>query len=358
MQTTRSHSCDSIFDQIKTAKLARTHSSDSASTSIIQPERLARSHSNNSIVSPLEARVDTSWHSAGQSHHTSVHQLPILRGTREFAPSALYLAPYLISNILSAAQVGRNKKMIDGFLSRNTIMKAAREPVSSCLQKMVDSKFHDKLMSFDTSPTSTREFMLDLTAPNPEATSILNVSNTKFREDQRIYEMFIQWIITSPPSRFPQIEELELDDVPMAFGTNLNSIIEAKLPLPEDSIWRKLLACIPLIGIVSSVINERSLKAKIAATASPQQISDCIIVKNHYKISSIIRECLTVALVVTSVALTVFALPIGLGLIAGAGFIGAGFVGYHSYALYKNKQLIHQLHHRTEEAPGLARRVK
>lgn len=111
----------------------------------------------------------------------------------------------------------------------------------------------------------------------------------------------------------------------------------------EDSIWRKLLACIPAIGIIFSVVNEKSLKDKITNANTPERVVELIKIKNHYKIASIVRSILTVVLAVSVLALGFFS--VGLSVTAGIGitaFKGSCAV-YYSYSLHKNRQLIEEL---------------
>ena len=111
---------------------------------------------------------------------------------------------------------------------------------------------------------------------------------------------------------------------------------------PEDSIWRKLLSCIPIIGIVPTAINERSLKKKITTADQHKKVIKCINIKNHYKGCSIIRQSLTVALV-SSIALMALSPAIGIGVLVAAGVIGGSFIAYNAYALHKNRELVQEL---------------
>lgn len=102
--------------------------------------------------------------------------------------------------------------------------------------------------------------------------------------------------------------------------------------IPEDSIYRKLLACVPLIGIIPTVINEGSLRKKITATStSPNQLVKLITIKNHYKIASIVRKILTVALVVA---------VIGQKVLIASAVVGTAFIAHYAYNIYKNRQII------------------
>lgn len=105
--------------------------------------------------------------------------------------------------------------------------------------------------------------------------------------------------------------------------------------IPEDSIYRKLLACIPIIGAISTFFNERSLSAKIMCSYDPDRIVRLINVKNDYKIASIIRELLSLTTIVTRVALSHLSLSVGIG----TGIALIGCIAFHAYGIYKNKQI-------------------
>lgn len=126
-------------------------------------------------------------------------------------------------------------------------------------------------------------------------------------------------------------------------GLEFEKLILVDRPIPEDSIFLKLLSCIPLFGIIPAVINECSLQKKAQQTEDPARLIKVINVKNHYKIASIARKLLTVALIITGVALGVLTGGLGIGVAIGAAIIGSCFVSIYSYRIHKNKQLIHEL---------------
>lgn len=106
-----------------------------------------------------------------------------------------------------------------------------------------------------------------------------------------------------------------------------------------------LLACIPIIGIIPSFIMESSINKIIAdigfgyilhrteRITKVNNVIKLIRIKNHYKISSIIRDFLSVVLLVSVVACNVLVVA----MIEGSSLIG------HTRRIYKNKQLIDEL---------------
>jgi hypothetical protein len=111
----------------------------------------------------------------------------------------------------------------------------------------------------------------------------------------------------------------------------------------EDSIYRKLLACIPVIGIIPTVFNELSLEARISKDRNPARLVKFITVKNHYAIASIIREVLSIALLIAGVAYNVLKGDIRMAITAATGIIAGSSIAYNAYAIYKNSQRISEL---------------
>lgn len=116
----------------------------------------------------------------------------------------------------------------------------------------------------------------------------------------------------------------------------------------EDSIWLKLLAYVPFIGAIFSMACQKSLNEKIGLDGiQKDRLVKLISIKNHYKIASIVRTILNVAVAVSILALSHLGFGLGLGIAVGIGagfslFMGACTV-YHSYALHKNRQLLQEL---------------
>lgn len=120
---------------------------------------------------------------------------------------------------------------------------------------------------------------------------------------------------------------------------------------PENSIFRKILACIPLLGIIPTIINEDRLRAKIQPEKDSATLVTLIEVKNRYKVASIIRGLLSMALLVTGIATGIFG-SLGLGL-AICGLIVAGCcISEYAYRIHKNKHIIEILQ-KTNKLSGL-----
>lgn len=125
-----------------------------------------------------------------------------------------------------------------------------------------------------------------------------------------------------------------------------------KVPqLPEDSKLRKVLACIPLFGIIPTILNERSLKAKARHPDYKPILKDIIRVKNHYKIASIIRTGLTLLLAIAAVVAIIaagvltggLALGVGLGVGFGASVMAARFAASYAERIHRNQELLKKI---------------
>ena len=118
---------------------------------------------------------------------------------------------------------------------------------------------------------------------------------------------------------------------------------------PEDSIWRKLAACIPVIGYYFSITNQRSLSEKITTWKGNETKAQLIFVKNHYKYATIVRNALTVAAVA------------GLGFSTAVPAVAALAVSssvYNVYAIVKNRQLANELSASHDPIENLHNRLK
>lgn len=120
------------------------------------------------------------------------------------------------------------------------------------------------------------------------------------------------------------------------------------IDIEENSTLMKVLSCIPILGNIPTVIQEQSLGLKIAFTDEVPRLIELIKVKNKYKVASIVRELIEIALIVTGIALGV--LSIGLGTICAA--ISAFYVGINISRIIENKKVINILQ-TTGVMPGL-----
>lgn len=114
------------------------------------------------------------------------------------------------------------------------------------------------------------------------------------------------------------------------------------LAIPEDTKWRKFLACIPLVGVAFSLINQRSLMKKINECQDPEWTIKLINVKNDFKCASMIEELLSTAIIITSVAVAFFN-PIGAAIAVTVGLAGVSAFAINAYMIHSNRQLIKEL---------------
>ncbi len=122
------------------------------------------------------------------------------------------------------------------------------------------------------------------------------------------------------------------------WGLNPSMIVKAdEGPIPEDSRLRKFLACLPIVGIAITILNERSLQKRIRRSRDLTRIVKMIQVKNHYKIASIIRSILTAAVVV-AVAFAVFKASVFILIAGGAACVVGGGVAI-AYACFRHKNV-------------------
>lgn len=110
--------------------------------------------------------------------------------------------------------------------------------------------------------------------------------------------------------------------------------------IEENSTLMKVLSCIPVIGILPFVIQDRSLALKIslASEAEVHRLVELITVKNQYKVIAGVRGLLNIALVVAGLAF---------GVLSTAGYFAIAFfilrlTGIIN-AFYENKGVIHIL---------------
>lgn len=156
-----------------------------------------------------------------------------------------------------------------------------------------------------------------------------DVLNTHFRLERYLS------VISPPPLTHTDLFSLSQEKLQaLSASTDL-----LRTCIPEDSLLRKLLTCIPLVGIIPALINERSLEIKISKPETNNYKAKLVTIKNHYKICSVIREILSLALIVNQIAVSAFNWPIGIC----AGIIAVSSVAFNVYGIYKNTKLINDL---------------
>ncbi|HSX11408.1 MAG TPA: hypothetical protein VLF94_06825 [Chlamydiales bacterium] len=97
----------------------------------------------------------------------------------------------------------------------------------------------------------------------------------------------------------------------------------ARTNIAEDSIGMKALCCLPLVGSIVTVFQEKSLAKQLEGTADPVRVVELIEVKNDYKKAAVVGDVATVALLVAGIALgvighVIFSIIIGLRVISAA----------------------------------------
>lgn len=108
-------------------------------------------------------------------------------------------------------------------------------------------------------------------------------------------------------------------------------------------------ACLPIFGTFIALYNERSLTTKISETNDSDKVIRLITIKNYYNIASIVREILSIALIVAGIALAFLLSPIGNMILIGSGIgvsvamISTGCVAFNAYKINKNNQIINNL---------------
>lgn len=121
-------------------------------------------------------------------------------------------------------------------------------------------------------------------------------------------------------------EYYDLVDAKDSEGISQPSSVD--IHFPEDSLFYKLLACIPIIGTISTLLNEGSLRVKIIQSKNIQQTNRLINVQNHYKIAAIIRELLSVAIVIASLAVGMLGVIAGVKMVAASQMIGDHYITF------------------------------
>lgn len=110
----------------------------------------------------------------------------------------------------------------------------------------------------------------------------------------------------------------------------------------EDSKFRKFLACIPLVGVVFSLINQHTLMEKIKISKNPLRVIKLIDVKNDFKYASMVRGVISTACITAAVGVALFN-PLGAAVAVTVGLAGVSALVINAYKIKKNKQLIQEL---------------
>jgi hypothetical protein len=145
----------------------------------------------------------------------------------------------------------------------------------------------------------------------------------------------------------PAIQPQVVAQQPQAEQEFPEVVPQPRAHIAEDSTWRKLLSCVPIVGFFILKKNVNSLVRKINGTRNLAEQANYVRIINHYKVAQMARVLLQTAIIISVVALTILAPPVGIGLgVLGAAIIGLQTAGgafgiaYNSYAIYKNKQFI------------------
>lgn len=115
-----------------------------------------------------------------------------------------------------------------------------------------------------------------------------------FLEEFNKYPQLVSWHYPSnmPPS-VPQNDHLlKLRQI---LPLRAWKMISDDDSLPEDSLIRKILSCIPVIGCIICKHNEDGLEEKLKSAKTFQRVIRILKVQNHYKIASLVRNILTAA---------------------------------------------------------------
>lgn len=136
-----------------------------------------------------------------------------------------------------------------------------------------------------------------------------------------------------PPDPFKFLEKIETHPL-VSDNWGLRATMVINDPIPEDSLLYKILSCIPVFGFFVSTICLSSLKGKIKQEfPNTQREIDLRSLKVEYKICSMAREVLSIALIVTALACGILSI---LGGIFALGITGACLVKHLSKLPFKS----------------------
>jgi hypothetical protein len=125
-------------------------------------------------------------------------------------------------------------------------------------------------------------------------------------------------------------------------------IFHQPIVIEEDSTLMKVLSCIPLLGIVPAIMQDKTLGLKIFLTDDVPRLVELIKVKNQYKVMNVVRDVISLALIITGLAFGVLSVIscITLGILAIS-------IVLNISRFYENKTVIHILQAKGF-VPGLA----
>lgn len=107
------------------------------------------------------------------------------------------------------------------------------------------------------------------------------------------------------------------------------------------------LCYIPVIGTIPSLVTNCVLAGKLKKVTETGEMKALLTRINQFKIASIVRSLLILAMVIAVLAFGIFTggipLALGIGLVAGATTFGLGFVAFHAIQLHVNKGEIKKL---------------
>ena len=108
--------------------------------------------------------------------------------------------------------------------------------------------------------------------------------------------------------------------------------------IEEDNVIFKALTCVPVVGVFVSLFQQNDLSQQMRSTNDQNRLIQLIEVTNDYKIASIVRDVILLAMIVASFATGIFS---PLGLITAALFIT--LIVFQVKQIHHNDQMIAQL---------------
>ena len=116
--------------------------------------------------------------------------------------------------------------------------------------------------------------------------------------------------------------------------------------ISENDLFPKIATCIPVIGAIVGGIAQYSIAKRLQGIRMDQlcRIANTIFlieVKNHYKIASVVRDVVVLAILVAQLAAGLFTgMYVTFGVLAG---VCVFLIGKSIYEIYRNQQNINHL---------------